>query len=503
MPSVLVAPRHRWIKPGGDLILDRTHPLAYGLISAFLLHEGSGVTVRDLAKPSRTSTLAAGASWTKTPYGLAVVPSSTAAQKNTFSDNPTTKGAPFTVEVMLKHTGSDATFAAIITDLTTWGCYVHGNKLDLDGGADPDSTGSLTTGNFYHCVWYWDGSNAGYAINGLRDAGGGSNTGITNPAVFTGWGGDGTNPAQNNTILWFRVWERVLADVETTALYVDPFGMFRSPSQDALSLAVAASRPSVIWTPPIHLFSPPSGGSGAITAQPGVGIGIGPNALVSSTYQVAATAGVGIGVAQNATVQTTYSIQAQPGVGIGVSQNALVKTNYQIAPVAGVGIGVAPNALVSTSYQIAPAAGLGIGIAQNALVSSTYTIAALAGVGIGVMWNATLSGNQNQIQAQAGVGVGIAQNILVQQTYQIAAQAAQGYGFAQNALVQQQYRIAALAGLAIGIAQNATLQSGLGANNPPPVATISPNAPVVQTGSVASNIPAASVSASAPIASKE
>src|SRR5690348_15041699 len=108
MPSRLLIPqRPALIKPPRTARLDTGHPLAKGLISFFLLQEGAGKTVYDLVTRGRTSTLAANASWKTTPYGLAVKPGGSAADKNTFSSNPTTSGIPFTVEIMLQHTGSD------------------------------------------------------------------------------------------------------------------------------------------------------------------------------------------------------------------------------------------------------------------------------------------------------------------------------------------------------------------------------------------------------------
>jgi hypothetical protein len=298
MPALLAPTRNRWIKPSGELVVDRTHPLAYGLLSAFLLTEATSTIVGDLAKPSRTSILAAGASWTQTPYGMAVVPSATAAQKNTFSDNPTSSGAPFALEMMIKHTASDAAFAALITDLTTFGMYVHANHIDLDGGADPDGTSTFATGSFQHCVLSWDGTNVSYFTNGVAD-GTGANSGISNPAIFTGWGGDGTNPAMNNTILWFRVWDRTLNSAEAKSLYTDPFGMFVSRGDVARSFAIA-SRPlaglvpltlaRLAVAPPPALNLPLRAAAGATTSTivSGAATMISNSALVQTAAQILA-----------------------------------------------------------------------------------------------------------------------------------------------------------------------------------------------------------------------
>jgi hypothetical protein len=229
MPQRLYVPQKpaQWKPPVGSKV-DPTHPLAKGLILAFLLNEGAGKTIYNavVEAPARVGTLTSSLTWGVERYGEVVKFPGTASQDITYPSF--TFGTNFTLELMLHPTTITGSFVPIWTDSgNTYGLYIDTNDLDFGATGNQSASAGLAAGGYFHVVMTHanGGPTDSFFINGVAKGSGSAGGAFGTPA-FSNIGGN-SGGGYNGSIAWIRAWNnRLLTQAEAAQLYQRPFDMF-------------------------------------------------------------------------------------------------------------------------------------------------------------------------------------------------------------------------------------------------------------------------------------
>jgi hypothetical protein len=236
--ALLIASRRRDVRPAGALTIDRSHPLARGLVSAILLNENGGKRALDLVT-GEYGTLTSDGKFTingdgatfdgsgdhvaftrnitfSNTFGAAIAccVSATAFQ-GSFPNISSIGGgetSPTDHQIRFGDSGIDRAQVQYI---------VNGNKV---AGAS-----ILTTNRRYTLVGsYYNGTQRVY-VDGRQD-GSGSYTGTASFAIPVRLAASQANGRNlNGQIYWFYMWQRGLSPTEVQWLQAEPYAFLASP----------------------------------------------------------------------------------------------------------------------------------------------------------------------------------------------------------------------------------------------------------------------------------
>lgn len=255
------------VKPIGQPVIRWGHPLAIGLVGAWIFSEGGGTRIRSLINPQDDLIVGGNAVWARTAAGLTLqspnsgtntgasltTPSSllkpssavsifwrgTINGNGSLSQNPVLAGMTFTnsnTSPFLAYTiGRVGANAARIAYSFDW----NGSNIFYQTGAILNS-GALLYGNpMDFCLTGSNGGpmfgyNNGQQADAIGTAAAGDLT-YGSPEFIVNWAiGDPTNSAQSEASCVY-VWKRVLSAAEVLTVHNDPFQFVGMRSFAALS----------------------------------------------------------------------------------------------------------------------------------------------------------------------------------------------------------------------------------------------------------------------------
>ncbi len=235
--SLILAPTRSIVRPK-PLVgtqIDRGHPLARGLVGAWLMNEGAGSVVRDVSgngytgaitsatwSPGRFGTcLAMGGSGTVNAGDIEVLDGCSALTISIWC-MATTLGFPDIGVLVNKDAGSARSFYLRVGTKETLSFGVYNSDGTL-GSTTSDAFWKSDAGTWRHIVGVWDGTTVSAYINGVLNGTPGSLSGVMRSNAYsvgigTDWPGSIDGP---------MVWRRALTASEIQSLYRDPYQMFR------------------------------------------------------------------------------------------------------------------------------------------------------------------------------------------------------------------------------------------------------------------------------------
>jgi len=245
-------------------VLQQAHPLAQGLVAAWLFFERGGTTLYDLSGNNNKGTLTGfpATPWTIDIHGPALIFDGTNNYVSIPSAFPIVGTGNYTVETWIKRSttgtnddiwvtsGTDA-LSLIVIRITS------GNKINLNirdsggnelSGGNFLSAGGITdTTRWHHIVCTWDNGadTAKIYINGIIDA---TATGATtianvndNSSKFIGTEAGIVN-VFGGTIGKFAVYKEALTAQNVAELYRDPWALFR-PARKVIGFVSVVGAP--------------------------------------------------------------------------------------------------------------------------------------------------------------------------------------------------------------------------------------------------------------------
>lgn len=219
-------PGYRTKPPKGSL-LQRSHPLARGLVGAWLFNEGSGLTAYDSAGRNN-GTLTNGPTWGAGVFGKCLMFDGSNDWINTDLIPPTTGTYSFWF--------NSRSFAASLIPISsiTWahrGVVLSSVAVDVIATNQTDFTWVFATG-WHHLTMTFTPSACQAYVNGvaLAPVVSAASPNATNTNVNIGCRNNSGNVPFNGQIDAVCIWNRILSDREIRTNYLDPFAAFRRKS---------------------------------------------------------------------------------------------------------------------------------------------------------------------------------------------------------------------------------------------------------------------------------
>lgn len=251
--------------------LNRSHPLAQNLVGAWECWEQNGKNLNDVSPYQNVATGQAGVvvgGWGGGPAGACY--SATGTSNNFFqatsssvydgtqaltvlaivtNGNTNTGTTPF---AKYNNTSSDTGSSWLLTHANTGTAWRFGVCIST---LRTDATGGSTTGGANVAqvvVGKYDGANVTLFVDG-KQVGQTAATGTINAnAIPVSMGARNANASQyNGKLIAFRIWNRVLSDVEIEQVSADPWNMYTQSRRTPLLSAVVGVT-SDMWVQPTN-----------------------------------------------------------------------------------------------------------------------------------------------------------------------------------------------------------------------------------------------------------
>jgi hypothetical protein len=231
-------------KPFRGIQLNRSHPLARGLVGCWLMNENGGNKVFDLSDNRNTGSLT-NVTWT--PGGVAIA----ASVSRIVSAASGFNASEGSIEMLVKPAWSyDDGLAhyfwqATITAFRKFTLRKNANnttELFTNNTSRGTFTFAWAANTLYHVVLNW-GTNTLYINKVLEYTFTAGGLGTLPPTLYIGDAYAGANLAFSGNIYYFCVRNRALSATEIAWLYREPFAMFEQVSVGKL----LGTLPAVIW----------------------------------------------------------------------------------------------------------------------------------------------------------------------------------------------------------------------------------------------------------------
>lgn len=240
-------------KPTLGFGINPSHALSQGLIGAWVMNEGGGLSLKDLSGKNNTGALTGGPTWSAGQFGPALSFNGSSSYVDLGSGVPL--ATRISISARLKVASFIANMQIVCSDASVRRFQFRVNSSNgidfvvFDGGgsvlAFASSATTLSANIFYHVIGTYDGSNAYVYINGVQDAtGAGSGSSATvADTIYIG--------ARNTGSLFFSgvidevlIYNRALSSYEVQQLYVDPFCFMQPARGQILSFPSTAPPPA-------------------------------------------------------------------------------------------------------------------------------------------------------------------------------------------------------------------------------------------------------------------
>ncbi len=262
--AITLFPKTWLAKPPLGVQINRGHPLAQGLIGCWLMNEGGGTTVRDLAAIAASlalnvdGTLVASAAWIPGRDGVAV---QTSQATSSFIDVGSTSCTTFMLAtqswaawVLTTTTGASQQIVAVngnnlryrINSDQTIGLLANGAAINYSTSA------AITSGRWYHLSVTCGPNGTAIYINGVNAASDG--TAFTIPSFGTAHFGEFSSETLTGAISQVVAYNRVLSAAEVLGLYTQPYCFLQpqSPRYRVSGTPSAPSSGSTIYIPAVQ-----------------------------------------------------------------------------------------------------------------------------------------------------------------------------------------------------------------------------------------------------------
>lgn len=213
----------RWSsKPPVGVQINWGHPLANGLVRAWLMNEAGGLSIFDLVTAKTESWSSGGPSWVVKSGGIGLNFLSTSSVEIPLTAVPAS-GTTFSIAALVSWDGTNkSTYYGILNDETLpEGLYINsdlGQFSFYNSGGHPSGV-NLTPGTVYSVIISVSGGNLSMYQDGVLVATAGS--------IFTAtWNYIGGLPAVHalgGTVYGVKYWKRALTAAEAQQLYLDPY----------------------------------------------------------------------------------------------------------------------------------------------------------------------------------------------------------------------------------------------------------------------------------------
>lgn len=369
-------------KPPVGAPIAARHPLTNGLLRLWLVNEGAGRLINELAS-GYASTAAAGDTTTVPTWGAQGTVHG--GQGYWAPTGPAINTPVASLWVRVRYDGnlagglqSPIGFANGFGSAATREKFLYVDSTHTvtgyawDGGARYVTSSALVVGGWYDIVATWDGSNGRIYLNGILNATATCGNTYVSYTVANIWLGgqatDGTERTWNGIISRAGVWNRALAPAEVAWLYAEPYAMIAPPVPAQGWWVLAQSTGTTLTAPPIDNDAR----IGAPTVQTAITLTVSP---VASTPAVA--------VPTLAAAQTLTSTPADSPAALGApalsAAAILAPAAAGDAPTLGAPSLQAAITLASTPVDSSPLLGTPALQAASTLTSSAIDSAAAIG----------------------------------------------------------------------------------------------------------------------------
>ncbi len=315
------------MKPPLGSQIQAGHPLAQGLVGAWLMNEGGGSCVNDLSGNPNTGTII-GATWVGGKFGSCLIFDGSSTYVSMGNGSGVFSAQNMTISVWaLSHTATPADYAKVIFH------YNSGNRIYLQYGTSSTPQMTWQVGdsvlsyavNLEEMVWknYVMVLRAGTDLSIYLNGSYVSSVTIAGPTAFSNWhlgrNDLGESSYWDGLIDDVRIYHRALPAAEVQELYVRPFGIFQR-------------RPIELWT-----------GAKAAAVYTGTGGGTATKATASAsaTYAVPVYTASGSPsvVKASASASATYTVPVYTATGSPVvtQASASASATYTVPVYSGTG----------------------------------------------------------------------------------------------------------------------------------------------------------------------
>jgi hypothetical protein len=316
------------MKPPFGARLKLDHPLARGLVSAWLFNEGSGNKAYDSSGQGNHGTLTgmndppvATSGWNSGPHGgglafdgtddyipLGNIPATLSNCTIIATINPTLSKIFF-----ITSCGPSGTTSGLEFRVETTGAlrFVKANAADIGLG----TAGAVANGQFSHVAGTYDtAGNYKYYANGVPAGSGTNLQTITNPNVFLAVN---TGEYSLGSISSVFIYNRALSAEEIAYLYAQPYCMF----EDGVSPVELWRLPTIFTESLILSISSGLTRESTLSAMEAVALAV--NAIESRSATTEMNAGLSLGIAaeQGTDKNLTASVLAELAAAVGVTSS--------------------------------------------------------------------------------------------------------------------------------------------------------------------------------------
>jgi hypothetical protein len=222
-------------KPPRGTLVNKSHPIARGLVACWLLNEGGGNTLFDVSGNGKNLAKNSAATWVIGEAGFGY--DQDANESTSIADFHVNN---ITLETRVIHqsarNGNTAYNGIVAKWVTGSDCWFLGANaggfsfwVSTSGGDYGIDTGTFTNGVLFHEVGTYDGETSRLYVDGLELSTNATPSGNLNTYTTATWLGR----QQSSTARWFpgtifyvRIWDRALTAVEVRWLYEEPYAMF-------------------------------------------------------------------------------------------------------------------------------------------------------------------------------------------------------------------------------------------------------------------------------------
>lgn len=241
----------------GEAAVNRQHPLARGLVGAWLFNEGGGTTVRDVSGAGNDGTMAnmGAANWAVTKYGRGLLYIDTSDSVDCSKEIIGTGDVSIVslIRAESRGGGNNGRIIDVGTgNATSLGMSSTNNKLygSRNGVSFPVSANNSIPYNTWRHVVFAAGASsqtANYYINGELSGTANQATGAPDldgaSGLYIGNRSDNTRGFDGD-IVYLLIYDRVLSPSEAIMLYADPWRAFRPVRRWWPSVAAAGGIPT-------------------------------------------------------------------------------------------------------------------------------------------------------------------------------------------------------------------------------------------------------------------
>ena len=268
--------------PGAKAVkINRSHPLARGLVGAWAFQDGGGSVLRDVSGHGNDGVLTnmdAATVWVADRYGGAL-DFDGSNDHVLISDSPSLRLTALTISLWVKTSMASGVYRGVLEKFTgsTAGYAIHvpsGSagvprfSVQTPSDVDVDATTAINDGEFHHVVASFDSSARRIYVDGVLEGSGAGGTIVTDSHDLF-FAGDGASTFHSDIVLSdVKIWSRALSANEVIASYVSGDDLY-SPAVGIQERYYRANAPIGAIGTGLHAIE-----AGGVYGAPGINSGL-------------------------------------------------------------------------------------------------------------------------------------------------------------------------------------------------------------------------------------